>query len=97
MLLALVKAEEYVRARPADAKKIVAEFSRIDKMIVDGVWPDEIFDVTLDQSLLLAMEDESQWAIKNRLVSQTKMPNYLDFIYRNGLESVEPKAVRILH
>ncbi len=96
LLMALVKAQEYVKARPEEAKRMVAEFSGIDETIVDGVWADEIFDVTLDQSLLLAMEDESQWAIKNRLVSQTRMPNYLGFIYLDGLESVKPKAVRIL-
>jgi sulfonate transport system substrate-binding protein len=96
MLVALVKAEEFVRTHPADAKKIVADFSRLDNAIVNGVWADENFEVTLDQSLLLAMEDESQWAIKNGLIGQTKMPNYLEFIYSDGLESVKPKAVRIL-
>ncbi len=96
MLEALVKAEEFVRTHQEEAKKIVANFSRLDMAIINGVWADENFEVTLDQSLLLAMEDESQWAIKSRLIGQTRMPNYLEFIYRDGLESVKPKAVRIL-
>jgi hypothetical protein len=25
------------------------------------------------------------------------MPNYLDFIYLNGLEEVKPEAVRVIH
>ena len=60
------------------------------------LWAPETFIVTLDQSLVLALEDESRWAMKNGLVGGTKVPNYLNFIYFDGLESVKPKAVRIL-
>lgn len=44
----------------------------------------------------LALEDESMWAMTNRLTAATKLPNYLDFIYLQGLRAVKPDAVRIL-
>jgi sulfonate transport system substrate-binding protein len=96
VLRALVKAEQFVVQRPAEAQAIVADFSNIDKAIIGEMWPVENFSVTLDQSLLLALEDESQWAIKNGLAGTTKIPNYLTFIFFDGLESVKPNAVRIL-
>ncbi len=96
VLRALVKAEDFVRRNPADAQKIVADFSRIDLGSLRETWPDAVFRVTLDQSLVLAMEDESEWAVKNNLTDMTEVPNYLDFIYFEGLQSVKPKAVRIL-
>ena len=52
--------------------------------------------MSLDQSLILALEDESRWAIKRGLVREMNIPNYLDFIYLDGLTSVKPEAVRIL-
>jgi sulfonate transport system substrate-binding protein len=96
ILLALIKAEEFTRQNPAEAQKIVADVSRTDKGLIGETWDVNHLSVALDQSLLLAMEDESRWAIKSGLVNRTKMPNYLDYIYFDGLDSVKPKAVRIL-
>jgi NitT/TauT family transport system substrate-binding protein len=96
MLRALVRAEEFVRANPAEAQKIVADFSGIDINIVRDIWAYTSFTVSLDQALILALEDESRWAIKGGLTAAKAIPNYLDFIYFDGLKSVRPEAVRIL-
>ncbi len=97
MLRALLKAEEFVKHHTAEAQRIVADFSRMDIDAVRAAWAGADIEVKLDQSLLLALEDESQWAIKNRLTGgRTNIPNYLDFIYFDGLTSVKPKAVNIL-
>jgi len=96
LLRALIKAEEFVKQNPDVAQKIVAGFSGVDLAIVRDIWADASFSVSLDQSLLLALEDESRWAIKGGRTTGTNIPNYLDFIYLDGLASVNPKAVRIL-
>ena len=96
MLRALVKAEEFVKQNPGEAQKIVAGFSGMDTAIVRNIWANTSFNVSLDQSLLLALEDETRWAIKDGMVRKTNIPNYLDFIYFDGLASVKPKAVTIL-
>ena len=96
MLRALVRAEEFVDRNRVEAQQIVADFSRTDLKALGETWDDAVFKVTLDQSLVLAMEDESEWAIKNKLADQTEVPNYLDFIYFEGLQAVKPEAVRIL-
>ena len=33
---------------------------------------------------------------KNRLTRKTKVPNYLNFIYIDGLKAVKPEAVTII-
>ena len=97
MLRALIRAEEFVRDNPAAGQKNVADFTGVDVAIVRDTWAGADFSVTLDQSLLLALEDETKWAIKDRLTGgRTKIPNYLDFIYPEGLSSVKPPAVNIL-
>jgi NitT/TauT family transport system substrate-binding protein len=96
MLRALVRAEAFAGENPAEAQKIVADFCGIEKAIVRDIWADTSFTVTLDQSLILALEDESRWAINSGLTSARKIPNYLDFIYIDGLKAVNPKAIRIL-
>ncbi|MBT0664045.1 ABC transporter substrate-binding protein [Geobacter pelophilus] len=96
MLRALVRAEEFAREHPEAAQKIVANFSGIEFATLRDTWPNARFTVSLDQSLLLALEDESRWAVNSGLIPQRDIPNYLDFIYFDGLRSVKPEAVRIL-
>jgi NitT/TauT family transport system substrate-binding protein len=92
----LVKAEEFTRNNPAEAQRIVADFIKVDQATISDVWADNNFDVCLDQSLVLALEDESRWAIKNKLTGVTTIPNYLNYIYFDGLKEVKPGAVRII-
>jgi len=96
LLRALVRAEDFVGRNTAEAQRIVADFSGIDVAIVRDAWTGTNFGVSLDQSLLLSLEDESQWAINGGIARNTRVPNYLDFIYIDGLKSVKPEAVRIL-
>jgi NitT/TauT family transport system substrate-binding protein len=96
VLRALVRSEEFVRNNPVEAQKNVAAFTGVDVGTVGELWYGTRFAVTLDQSLLLALEDESEWAIKNGFTNAAKVPNYLNFIYLDGLKAVKPDAISIL-
>jgi NitT/TauT family transport system substrate-binding protein len=96
LLRALIRAEQYVRTHKAESQKILADFTGMDIAFVRDLWVGSDFRVTLDQSLLLALEDESHWAIKNKLTPARAIPDYLDFIYFDGLQSVKPEALMIL-
>ena len=96
LLRAFIRAEEFARANPAEAQATVAEFCQTDKAVIARFWAAGDCSVTLDQLLILALEDESRWAIKNKLANATKLPNYLDYIYLDGRRGVKPDAVRIL-
>jgi NitT/TauT family transport system substrate-binding protein len=95
-LRALLKAETFVQQHPEEARRLVAEFIKTDKVILDETWDDFTFLVALDQALLVDLEEQTRWAIKNRLTVRRDMPNYLDFIYVDGLQAVKPAAVRIV-
>jgi NitT/TauT family transport system substrate-binding protein len=96
VLRALLKAETFVQQYPEEARRLVAEFIKTDKAVLDETWDNFTFRVTLDQALLVDLEDQTRWAIKNRLTERRGMPNYLDYIYVEGLTAVKPAAVRII-
>ena len=96
MLRALVRAEEFVTKNPREAQQNVADFSGIERELLRDIWADARFEVTLNQTLVLALEDESRWAIKKGLTRTEEVPNYLDFIYFDGLNAIKPTAVSIL-
>ena len=93
---ALLKAETFVQQHPEESRRLVAEFIKTDKVVLDETWDIFTFRVTLDQALLVDLEDQTRWAMKYRLTARKDMPNYLDFIYVDGLQAVKPEAVRII-
>jgi len=96
ILKSLVQAEEYVARHPAETKAILAERYRHDGAYVARVWPEYQFSLSLDQSLITALEDEARWMIKNNLTAGRHVPNFLEYIYEDGLKAVKPEAVNII-
>jgi ABC-type nitrate/sulfonate/bicarbonate transport system substrate-binding protein len=96
VLRALIKAEAFVKRHPEESRRLVAEFTKTDKAIIEDTWDVFTFEVLLDQGLLVNFENQTRWVIKNRLAIRTDLPNYLDYIYDNALRSVKPEAVRIV-
>jgi NitT/TauT family transport system substrate-binding protein len=96
VLRALIKAETFARQHPEESRRLVAGFIKIDKAILDEIWDIFVLRVTLNQALLVDFEDQTRWLIKQRLAARRDMPNYLDFIYLDGLHAVKPEAVRII-
>jgi NitT/TauT family transport system substrate-binding protein len=95
VLRALVKAEAFVQRYPEESRRLVAEFIQTDQSLLDEIWDLYQYKVTLNQALLVDLEDQTRWAMKYRLTDRTDMPNYLDSIHVDGLLAVKPEAVRI--
>lgn len=94
-LRALTKAEAFTHEHPAEAQAIVSQATRADPELVRSVWNNFGYRLVLDQSLLIMLEDETRWAMKNQLAERAEMPNYLTSIYVNGLLAVKPEAIRL--
>jgi ABC-type nitrate/sulfonate/bicarbonate transport system substrate-binding protein len=96
LLRALVKAEGFVAANPGESQRIIAEFCGLDAEVPAAIWNDFQYNLSLNQSLLVTLEDQARWAIKNGLVERGEMPNFFEAFYIDGLKSVKPDAVRII-
>jgi len=97
VLRALIDAAHFCKDSPGAARELVAEAMKPDTANLKELWSSYRFNVVLDQSLILALEDETRWAIKNKLTGRTDAPNYLDHVYLDALKSVAPSAVTIMH
>ncbi len=95
LLRALLKAENFVAQHSDEAQSIVSASTKTDPDIVREVWNAFAYQVVLDRRIIIMLEDETRWAIKNRLTDQTAMPDYLTYIYLDGLRAVKPEAVKI--
>lgn len=98
VLRALIQGGRFCKEESDGARAITARFMGGDAAELKGPWASYRFGVVLDQSLLLALEDEARWAIKNGLADGNKeMPNYLNHIHLDGLLAVMPRAVTVIH
>ena len=66
-----------------------------DQDLISEIWNDFTFEILLEQSLIIELEDVARWAIKNNLTTGTKVPNYLNYIYLDALAEVKPEAIFI--
>jgi NitT/TauT family transport system substrate-binding protein len=96
LLKSLALAEDYIIKNPQEARAITQKRLDFDDAYMDAVWPKLRFSLSLDQSLITAMEDEARWMISNNLTNQTMVPDFLQYIYVDGLEQIEPQAVNII-
>jgi NitT/TauT family transport system substrate-binding protein len=94
-LKSLVLAEDYYSKNPAEAKSIIQKWLQYDDAYMATVWPDSQFSLSLDGSLITAMEDEGRWMIANNLTNVTTIPDYWNYVYTKGLLEVDPEAVNI--
>jgi NitT/TauT family transport system substrate-binding protein len=97
VLRALGRGAGYCNESPGDARRLVAASYKADPNTLKASWGDFRFHVSLDQALLTALEDETRWAIKNHLTSRSDMPNYLDNLYLDAMQSTFPKAITVIH
>jgi NitT/TauT family transport system substrate-binding protein len=95
-LKSLARAEEYVIRHPAEARAIIQKRLKYDDAYMATIWPEHQFSLSLDQSLILAMEDEARWMINNNLTPEKKTPNFLDYVDTRGLDAIKPEAVNII-
>ncbi len=95
-LKAMEKAEAFIGGSREEAMTIVSERLAIDRELVASIWSDYSYRLLLDQSILLALEDEARWAMKSGFTDKKEVPNYLNFIYQDALKEVKPGAVTII-
>ena len=60
-------------------------------------WNEYAFQVTLHSLLLMNLENQARWAIRNKSTGKRAVPNFLHYFYFEGLEAVDPKAVTVIH
>ncbi len=95
-LRAINRATDFINNNTNESQEITAKRLNLKKEDVALHWDDFTFELSLDQSFLINIEDEARWAIGNELTDKTEVPNYLDYIYIDALESVKPEAVTVI-
>ncbi|MCL4301217.1 MAG: NrtA/SsuA/CpmA family ABC transporter substrate-binding protein [Anaerolineae bacterium] len=95
-LKSLAEAEDYLVRHPDQAQAIVQKRLNYEDAYIASIWPKHQFSLLLDQSLILAMRDEARWMIDNQLTREKQPPDFIDYVYLDGLKAVKSEAVNIM-
>lgn len=93
---ALMYAEEYAQANDKELYNIILSHEQITKDYLDYAESKQQYVIELPQSIIMLLEDQTRWAIKNNLTHRASIPNYLEYIYADALEEIKPNAVTII-
>jgi NitT/TauT family transport system substrate-binding protein len=96
-LKSMVQAQNYLLSHQTQSITIINKALNYSSSYLPTVWSDYQFSVSLDQAQILALQDEAQWLMTNNLTEANSMPNFLNYIYFNGLMIADPEAITIIH
>jgi ABC-type nitrate/sulfonate/bicarbonate transport system substrate-binding protein len=96
LIKSIVQAEQYLETHPEQAKAIIQRRLQYEEVYFNQVWGEHDFSLSLDQSLILGMEDQARWMISDNQTLKNTMPDFLDHIYIDALKAVKPEAFKII-
>lgn len=94
-LTALSQAENYADMNPEEAQEIDRNRLDYEEDFSAIIWSENHFSLTLDESLITAMEDEARWMMANNMTNATEVPDFRKYVYTEGLKAVKPGSVNI--
>ena len=96
LLRAMTRANQLMAADPKRAKAIVAARLKLEPALLDAIWGDYDFELSLAQPLIMALEAQARWALREGLVPGGKMPDYLNFVRPEALRTLDRRAVTLV-
>ena len=96
LLSSVLQAEAYTNSHPKETKKIVQKLTQFNDQYLEQEWQNHRFSVTLSQSLIKSMEDETRWRIRNNLTDAVDIPDFSKYISPDTLYKLKPSAVTLI-
>jgi ABC-type nitrate/sulfonate/bicarbonate transport system substrate-binding protein len=95
-LKGLKAAEDYVSKHPDEAKEILIGYTKLDRQVVDDIWPNFVFKPAITPLLVELTSAEAKWATeKGTVPSSTQVPDYQSVVDADLLREIAPSSVRL--
>ena len=95
-LRAINDAQLFLHANEPEAKEIVRRRLNLTDDYIETMWEENQFVLSLDQGMIVAMEDEARWMAKENMTGGMSAPVYLDRIDPYPMLEVKPEGVTII-
>lgn len=93
---ALRDSTQFIQTHPEKAKALAAKRLKIPMVVVDKIFDDYRYRLSLNRSLPRTMEGQARWALREgHVAASLPQPNYTGFLYSAFLKAVDPGAVSL--
>jgi NitT/TauT family transport system substrate-binding protein len=96
LIRAFLAAERFAKANPDQAVDILAARVGAERKLIAELWPKLNLGVTLHQSLVLLLESQARWALREGLVNGDEIPDYTSHMHLDTLRDLKPEAVSVI-
>ena len=96
VLKAVDRAIPFIKQTTNESIAVMTKSLKPGEDLLVSIQDDLVFELSLEHSLLIVLEDEARWAIANKFTDKTKVPNYLGYFYLDAMKAVKPEAVSII-
>lgn len=93
---ALADAVSFIEQQPAQGQALIAKAIGLQPQQLAATYRSADYLLSLDQALLLSLEDQTRWAMRRGLIPVTVVPNYLDAIDQRPLAQVQPASIKLI-
>lgn len=93
-LRALLRANRFIAEQPEKARAIYGRKAGLDASALAAVWEGWTFELALDQSVILDLEDQARWILRKKGLEGSP-PNFLNVIHADAFRAVSPTGVTI--
>ncbi|MES2934028.1 MAG: ABC transporter substrate-binding protein [Pseudomonadota bacterium] len=93
LLLALVRAEQFIRQEPAKARQIWMKRTGVSEAEAEAAWGGIKFKMTLEPSLITVLDGAARWAQLEGLAHTSQLPNFHELIDTAPLTKAKPEGV----
>lgn len=93
LLKALDRANEFILANPVAAQQHIAQYLKVPLKEIQGLWPDYLFRLSLDNALVSNLNAQARWAIQRQLTTRDNPPDYRQFVDPTALNQAIHKPL----
>jgi sulfonate transport system substrate-binding protein len=96
IIKALIEAEKYLNTNPAESKTIVAKYTKLDFDVIDGIWGNFDFSISLTPTLESYLKSQFSWGKEQKKINaEVPLPDYKSTINPKILSKIDASKVEI--
>ncbi len=95
ILRALSKASKTLNTNPENTVELLQNKFSISERAIRSFLDNSTYDIILTQSLLISMQEQALWAMKNNYIPRREIPDFHQRIFTKALMKVHPEKVTI--
>lgn len=95
VLKSLSEAIDFISVNPHETHKIIASRLNLNSDFIFWIWPDYLFKLSLNRSLLMNLKSQAQWVVSTGDESVQTLPDFMSLLNPEPLMRVKPEAASL--